>query len=137
MPTPTSDDMTPDHQPQAAILEWAASRPFFGSTSNMARRGASRAAQGYAINLYVTRHIAGRTYGSKGDQTKRAFVAKANTELKGINTNQEKRNKVVDLMKDELNDDANMMIGIANKGNKDSVWADIHALAISQKRKMI
>ncbi len=135
MPVATSDQLTPDHQPQAAILEWAADRPYFGATGNMARRAASRASQGYAVNLYVERHMAGRTYGSKGDQTKNAFIARANAEVRGLRTNQEKRDKVVDLMKGELSADVNAIRGVVNRGNTDPVWADIHALAISQKEK--
>lgn len=135
IPNPTSDQLTPDHQPQAAILVWAASESFFGSTSNMARRAAGRAARGYAINLHFNRHIAGRTYGAKGDGTKNAFISKANRELRGIRTNQEKRNVVVDLMKDELAADVQKMRDVADRSSKNEVWADIHALDISQAEK--
>ncbi len=135
MPKPTSDDMTADHQPQAAILEWAADEPYFGKTSNMTKRAEGRAAQGYAINLYSERHKAGRTFGGKGDQTKNAFISKAKGKTRGVPTNQEKRDEVVDLMKGELSADVGAMTSIASKGNMDAVWADIQALPISKKEK--
>jgi hypothetical protein len=135
IPNPTTDELTPDHQPQAAILVWAAARPFFGRRSNMAQRALGRAARGYAINLHVNRHMAGRTFGTKGDQTKNNFITRANAELRGLTTNQEKRDVVVNLVREDLNEDVRVIKGVANRNNTNVVWADIHALPISQEEK--
>ena len=132
IPQATKDCLTPDHQPQAAILEWAANQSFFGTTSNMAKRAARRAKQGYAINLHETRHRAGRTYGGKGTATKNKFIATVKDNLKGVTTNQEKRNITVDLIKDELREDVNEMKKVINKKEN---WSDINALAIPAKEK--
>jgi phage-related protein len=140
MPKPKSDFFTADHQPQASILVWCAEQPFFGVKSNMAKRAAGRANQGYAINLYDNnteygRHGAGRTYKSKGDSTKDAFIQKVKSQIKGVQTNQEKRDITVDLLKNELRADVSTMEQVANKPNKDPVWSDIEALSISKTEK--
>src|SRR5687768_769261 len=74
MPKPKGDQFTADHQPQAAILEWAAEQPYFKAAgiTNLKKRAESRAAAGYAINLHQLRHVDGRTYGGKGNSTKNA-----------------------------------------------------------------
>jgi Domain of unknown function (DUF4157)/Bacterial protein of unknown function (DUF922) len=136
MPSNPSDKLTPDHQPQAAILEWAAEQKFFGSTSNMSSRAAGRASQGYAINLYETRHMEGRTYGSKGSQTKNSFINKVDLELTGVQTAQKKRDIVVNCLKPELAADVSKMKSVINSGNANTtIWGDIHALNITQKEK--
>ncbi len=142
MPKPKEDILTADHQPQAAILEWAAEQPYFGPGSNMYKRGFRRAVEGYAINLYHTRHVEGRTYGSKGGVTSKTFIstaeAKVNKVKKGHNAatreqeKMQKRSIVVDLIKDELEDDVNAMKRVI-KG--DSNFGDIKALKISPEEK--
>lgn len=134
MPKPTSDILTADHQPQAAILVWAASQSYFPKSSNMAKRADNRADKGFAINLYETRHISGRTFGTKGDKTKTSFIDKAKKQTKGKN-NQEKRNIVVNLIKAELYKDVSAMEKIARKNKNHKTWNDIKQLNISQKEK--
>ncbi|MBD1908514.1 DUF4157 domain-containing protein [Trichocoleus sp. FACHB-6] len=135
IPNPHGDQLTPDHQPQAAILEWAAQQDFFDASGNMVRRAAGRARPGYAINLYENRHKEGRTYGPKGGQTKDAFINKASNKLVGVKAKQKKRDIVVDLMKVELAADVDAMKGVVGRANTNSVWDDINALNITQKEK--
>ncbi|MFC4873934.1 eCIS core domain-containing protein [Negadavirga shengliensis] len=137
MPKPSKDILTADHQPQASILQWAAGKSFFGKNSNMAKRAAGRAALGYAINLYETRHSEGRTFKNKGKVTKAAFISFVMTEIgeKKPKTNQEKRSIVVERIKRELSEDVQTMKAIARRPNKNSVWGDIHALPITEKEK--
>ncbi|NEO31320.1 MAG: DUF4157 domain-containing protein [Symploca sp. SIO3C6] len=132
IPKPVNDILTPDHQPQAAILEWSAKQPYFGKNSNMAKQAAGRASKGYAINLHEIRHGLGRTYASKGNKTKQVFIKNAKLKLKGITKNQEKRNIVVNLIKNELKADVEAMKSVLKDKN---AWSDIHDLDISQKEK--
>ncbi len=137
MPKPIKDILTADHQPQAAILQWAAQQSYFGEQSKMAKRAAGRAAGGYAINLHEIRHMAGRTYGPKGEKTKTAFVdfVKGKIRESGAKSNPEKRNLIVSRIKWELGEDVKAMKNVANKSSKDKVWEDIHALEISKTEK--
>ncbi|GAB2577917.1 eCIS core domain-containing protein [Spirosoma areae] len=135
IPNPTSDELTPDHQPQAAILVWAAEQPYFGSTSNMARRAAGRAANGYAINLHRIRHEAGRTYGTNGDVTKNSFISRARAAIAGLTGNQAKRDAVVNLMKPELAADVRAIKNVAGRNKTNAVWSDIQAIAMPQTEK--
>jgi len=134
MPKPSNDILTADHQPQAAILVWAANQTYFPNNSNMYKRADKRANKGFAINLYEARHIAGRTFGTKGDKTKNSFIDKAKNRTKG-KKNQEKRNIIVNLIKLELDKDVSAMEKIARKNNKDKTWNDIKQLNLSQKEK--
>jgi hypothetical protein len=135
IPKPKGDSLTADHQPQAAILEWAARQPFFSPTSNMAKRAKGRAKEGYAINLHENRHKAGRTYGNNGKATKESFIKKAENKLRGLSTDKEKRKITVNLIKEDLVEDVKAMKKVANKPSQDAVWADINALTISVAEK--
>lgn len=132
MPKPTSDAMTADHQPQASALEWAAKQSYFGTTGNMVGRANNRAANGFAINLSHIRHVAGRTYGKAPAD----FLAKVAKNLKGKTKAQEKRDAVVDALKEELAEDvAAMRVVVTKKEN----WADIDAITDldkNQKQKL-
>jgi hypothetical protein len=132
LPKATGDRLTPDHQPQASILVWAASRSFFSTSSNMKERAKSRASKGYAINIHENRHKEGRTFKNEGKTTKNAFIASVNSQLSSAATNQDKRNLVVDLMKHELSADVTAMRAVADR---DDVWPDINALDINQSEK--
>jgi hypothetical protein len=105
----------------------------------MAKRAAGRAANGFAINLHADRHMAGRTFGTKGEKTKSDFVAFVNDKIKnkGATTNQEKREIVVDRIKRELKEDVKAMKKVVGKNKKDAVWGDIHVLDISDKEKSL
>jgi hypothetical protein len=137
IPQPVEDILTPDHQPQAAILGWAAEQPYFGETGNLAKRAARRAAKGYAINLHENRHTAGRTFGSKGGKTKSDFVTFVEDKIRQeeAGTNQKKREVVVDRIKWELDEDVNAMKKVVGKNKKHKVWADIRVLDIGDKEK--
>ena len=137
MPKPPGDEFTADHQPQAAVLQAAAGFAFFkkAPNKNMVKKAQNRANDGSAINLHAIRHIKGRTFGSKGAETKNEFIASAAKAVKGKTDDQEKRNVVVNLLKQELNKDVSAMKTVANKGLKSPVWADIAKLSASKKEK--
>jgi len=137
MPKPKGDQFTADHQPQAAILEWAAEQPYFkaAGVSGMKNRANGRAAQGYAINVHQLRHVDGRTYGGKGNSTKNDFINEAEKRVKTKKSYEEKREVVVDLMKSELKDDVSAMKKVVKKGNTDPVWEDINKEKGSRKEK--
>ena len=128
MPKPKGDQFTADHQPQAAVLEWAAEQPYFqaqGITA-MQKRANGRASLGYAINLHQYRHVDGRTYGGKGGATKNEFIKQTENQMQGKKSYADKREVVVDLLKGELNKDVAAMHKVAGKGESDAVWKDIN-----------
>lgn len=137
MPKPKGDLLTADHQPQAAILEWAAEQPYFKATgvTGMKKRAAGRAALGYAINLHYNRHVDGRTYGGKGNSTKNDFIKRAEDGVKSKKNYEDKREVVVNLVKKELKEDVDEMKGVANKKNDHDVWKDINGEKGSKKEK--
>ncbi|HBG06523.1 MAG: hypothetical protein A2075_00180 [Geobacteraceae bacterium GWC2_58_44] len=110
MPRPPMDILTPDHQPQAAIIKWAADlkgpvsrRRVYSSSSDMANRaGGSHASGGYAINLHEYRHTAGRTFGSEGEKTKNGFINFIKPKIAGEADDQKIRNIITARMKQEL-----------------------------------
>jgi Domain of unknown function (DUF4157) len=141
MPKAKADKLTPDHQPQAAILEWAAyESKLFGSTSSMTKRARYRANEGYAINLHENRHRAGRTYGAKGQKSKSSFVRNVKSKLKTDNPQniQDRRNIVVDLIKIELREDVDAILSVVKTPLDNIVWSDIKNLKIpeSDKKKL-
>ncbi len=125
MPKPKSDDMTPDHQPQAAVLKEAAQLSIFKGTKLEQAAMEGHAAGGYAINLHKIRHYEGRTYGSKGSDTKKAFIENiADTKSDASMTPDQKRSKIVALLNDELIADVKKIkeeITIYNT----KVWTDL------------
>ena len=131
MPRPTMDILTPDHQPQAAIIKWAADlkgpvsrRKVYSSSSDMANRASgSHASGGYAINLHEKRHMDGRTYGSKGDGTKNTFIKFIKGEIASEADDQKIRNAVTTRMKWELGEDVRVMRDDVITADKN--WADI------------
>jgi hypothetical protein len=124
IPKPSSDDLTADHQPQAAILQAAAEFNYFSDTGELATRAAGRAAEGYAINLSTTRHKAGETYGSKGKVTKQDFLDRVKPLVKGKKA-ADQRHVVVGELKKDMVRDADAMIGIAKPDPKSSNWDDV------------
>jgi hypothetical protein len=115
MPKPTEDNITADHQPQAAIIISASKMKIFAGTK-MKDHAAGRAAAGYAINLHAVRHEAGRTYSNKGKETLTEFETEAekiasNNSLK----DDKKRKDVVKLLKSHLNKDVSKMKEVAGK----------------------
>ena len=124
IPKPSGDDLTADHQPQAAILQAAAEFSYFSDTGQLATRADSRAAEGFAINLSTTRHKAGETYGSKGKVTKQDFLDRVKPLVKGKKA-AEQRHIVIGQIKKDMVRDADAMIGIAKPDPKASHWDDV------------
>lgn len=128
MPKPTSDGFTADHQPQAAIL--VASREYFTKSGLFAAHSANRADNGWAINLHSIRHMAGRTYGSKGGNTKEQFLALI-TPLVRDKPVAQQRSIIIGKIKSELNSDAAAMKAVAAPGS--SNWKDIRDSGLAKK----
>ena len=118
VPKPFGDQLTPDHQPQAAAIVAVAAffQKFKPEGAELQKRAANRANQGYAINLHFDRHVAGRTYGSKGKKTSEEF--KQDMETKAGNLPLEKaRVEISTLLKKEMKEDvAQMKICGENRG---------------------
>jgi hypothetical protein len=134
MPKPPGDDFTADHQPQAAILQAAAEFDYFSDTGELARRAAGRAQEGYAINLHKIRHMAGRTFGSKGKQTKEGFLAEITKATKGKKA-EEKRAIVVEKIRADMMSDVKAMQSVANAASTSPNWADIKDLSAKKDEK--
>ncbi len=135
MPKPRYDDLTADHQPQAAILQAAAKLPYFEKVAEgkkMRDRAASRANAGYAINLQSKRHMAGRTYGGKGTATKNSFLDKVEAQTSSLIKDQDKRNVVVNLIKKDLSADVTSIRGVVSK--KDN-WKDLAKFGLKKKEE--
>ena len=132
MPDATGDDFEADHQPQAAVLAYAASLPYFHmpGINRLRRRAANRAALGWTVNLHQNRHRAGRTYGPAGNATKNDFINRVHTQTHVSNTPAQNRAIVVNLLKADLSADVTAMRAVANRPVTDPVWADINALGL-------
>lgn len=130
MPKPKGDQLTPDHQPQAAILQAAADMDYFKSSGEMQERAASRAVEGFAINLHHKRHVAGRTFGSKGKSTKQDFIDLVKDRVKDLITPKAQRKAAVKVLKEHLKADADKMTGEVCSG--DTHFEDIKALGLGK-----
>lgn len=129
MPKPTGDDLTADHQPQAAIFIAVSEYDIFDDTT-IQEHAAKRADNGYAINLHSLRHKAGRTYGPKGKNTKNAFLVKSNDIVKSKKTKKQKRNEIIGLLKGELNEDVNAMLAVIKNPEN---WNDLKKYNLNKK----
>jgi hypothetical protein len=127
MPRPRNDILTPDHQPQAAILKWSADlkigrRKLFSSNSEMAKRASgNHASGGYVINLHDNRHKEGRTFGNDGKDTLNGFIDAVMKNIEKETDDQKARNIIVEQMKKELKADVKRMRDVLSK----DVWGDI------------
>jgi len=126
IPKPVGDKLTPDHQPQASVILAAAE--FFQESlgiegGELATRATSRAAQGYAINLHFKRHVAGATYGSKGE-TKQGFKAKLVASAGKLKVNPAKA-KVVEMLRAALKKDVDQMKTVAAANINDEPWKQL------------
>ncbi|HJQ38804.1 MAG TPA: hypothetical protein VKB93_16840, partial [Thermoanaerobaculia bacterium] len=126
IPKPVGDKLTPDHQPQASIILAAAD--FFSAKGiagqGLAKRAEKRAAQGYAINLHFQRHIAGATYGGKGDKQKDFFdklVAMAQGK-----TLEQAKDGVVLLLRAALKKDVDQMKVVAAADITEKPWEQLN-----------
>jgi len=125
LPKPRYDKLTPDHQPQASLIEFVSNvktgkKKLFAGLG-VQRIASNRAANGIAINLHFNRHIAGRTYGSAvPDTVKKDIEIWAN---KPNLNDQEKIPKILAIVTSELNADVKEM-NIEGKPDT-SHWSDI------------
>jgi hypothetical protein len=137
IPKPKGDELTADHQPQAAILQAAAGFKYFKPSGELVVRADNRAAQGYAVNLHRIRHAAGRTYGGKGSKTKEEFLSKARDKVDKTQPEAKQRQTVVTLLKKELADDvAAIRKVIKGEGNFEEITKDT-GLKPKQKSTLI
>jgi hypothetical protein len=128
IPKPTGDDLTGDHQPQAAVIKLLAGRDYFrkyDEGKEMLHRAQGHANNGYVINLYAARHAEGRTFKSKGGKTKKDFEAAVDGIEKKETDPAELRKKTVDLLKGELSEDVRVMRGVYKDNPKDPIWVDL------------
>jgi hypothetical protein len=125
IPKPVGDKLTPDHQPQASIILAAAE--FFKAKNitdkGLADRAKDRAKKGYAINLHFKRHVAGATYGSKGE-TKDSFYAKL-VEKAGKQEEADAKKTVVSLLTEALQKDVKQMKKVAAEPLKHEAWTQL------------
>jgi hypothetical protein len=137
MPKPVGDQLTPDHQPQASVIQAAAEffRKYLKIKGGpLADRAATRAAQGYAINLHFKRHVKGATYGSKGE-TREGFynklVAKA-----GNKSEDDAKAMVTQILHEKLKEDVTAMKGVVKKPVTDeAVWGDLKDVEDDNKER--
>lgn len=131
-PRPPGDDFTPDHQPQAAILEAAAEFDYFDEKGNLKQRAAKRAQKGYTINLHKSRHAEGRTFKGKGAKTKAGFLAEVKKKVANLTKPAAQRRAVVAVIKAELHEDVDEMRKVVAK---DTYFADLKALNVTDKQR--
>jgi hypothetical protein len=143
IPKPPNDILTGDHQPQAAILKWAAGLPIsqgnnrllFRAGSEMQRRASgTHASHGYAINLHELRHThpLARTYGTRGNVTLNRFINLVQSRLNNASDEPAMRHIIVEQMKLDLADDASAMLTVINQTD---AWTDIDELQITTNEK--
>jgi hypothetical protein len=133
----TGDDFTFDHQPQYKSLENASklrvapgsSRRLFDPAAGfkaLAERADGRNPS-YAINLSAIRHGAGRTYGLPKASIASAAKARMDAVVARNIDEQQKRDEVVEILKDELRTDVKAMEAVVSPANLDKplVWGDI------------
>ena len=132
MPKPKGDQLTADHQPQAAVLQAASKFKFFSKTGELHERAASRASDGYAINLHFQRHVAGRTYGGKGSATREAFLKAVRKDINDEGASKEltpvqQQRIAIRHLKHELKEDVKAMAIVATPSS--GKWGDIDKLS--------
>lgn len=147
IPKPKGDHLTGDHQPQAAVIKHLASRPYFQDPHGAEirnRAAGSHAQNAYVINLQTKRHMAGRTYGSKGKSTKAAFISALSgveekvpasaSKTKKEQAYAKNRKAAVRLLKSELSLDVSVMRGVYGKASTDPIWDDLDKFTSGSKK---
>jgi hypothetical protein len=127
VPKAVHDQLTPDHQPQASIIQGAAD--FFRKKlkikgGDIADRAESRAAAGWAINVHFNRHIKGATYGSKGE-TREGFAKRMANEIPDLGDDTAARKHVSQALKDALSKDVKAMKDVVNTDVENEAWKDL------------
>jgi Domain of unknown function (DUF4157) len=135
MPKPKGDQFTADHQPQAAVIKYAANMEIFKNNEEIQKRAAGSHADGaFAINLQKIRHEEGTTYGNKGKVTLAAFVNKANAIDGSTRPDKTKRKEIVELMKADLESDVSRMRKVA-KDEKN--YSDLDKLGLEEEEQKL
>jgi hypothetical protein len=136
IPKPKGDQLTPDHQPQAAIIVAAADflEQNTGDGGELAERAKKRAAKGRAINLHYNRHKEGRTFLGKGVGTKAGFISKLNTQAGGLTSAKKIKPIIADLLHEEAKADANAVRGLVKQGLTSEAWNELVKAAGSEER---
>jgi hypothetical protein len=146
----TGDKMTPDHQPQAAVLKYAANLPAFkwrekGKKAEVRAlrdaTGGKHANGAFAINLHEARHKEGRTYGHKSKDEKVLPAAKTAIDAakdKYPNDYEKQRRAVVGIFQEELKKDFDAMHEVLEQSQDGKAWEDLKKLvakeALSQEQ---
>lgn len=125
MPKPSYDKLTPDHQPQAALITLIAEvrygpKPLFDGLG-VQKVAKGRAAAGVAINLHEQRHYKSRTYGTPVS----GGIAASITKIAGGQA--DKKQKFADIIaiaRNELKEDIKNMNSVAGKPDG-PVWAEV------------
>jgi hypothetical protein len=141
----TGDKMTPDHQPQAAVLKYAAELNAFkrkkkgDKEETLALReatGRGHADGALAINLHEARHKAGRTYGNKSKNQEvlpdaRDAIVKARDDHPNDYATQ--RSAVIEVVKKEMKKDTAAMREVLKQTKDQPAWADLKELVAKEK----
>ncbi len=136
-PMQTSDLMTPDHQPQASLLKYVATLPIFNGRIIQQAAAGKQADGGVTINLQHKRHVAGRTYGTKGRGTAATARTTIQTRISNPTWSEgRQREEVIAVLKEELDADVVAMKTVMTRANSDPIWNDINGLTtLSQVQK--
>ena len=141
----TGDKMTPDHQPQAAVLKYAAELNAFkrkkkgGKEETLAlseAAGRGHAEGALAINLHEARHKEGRTFGNKSKNATVLPAAKTAIDLardKHPNDYEKQRSAVVEALKAEMKKDTVAMHSVLTQTKDQPAWADLKELVVKGK----
>jgi hypothetical protein len=131
MPRQTGDRLTPDHQPQASVLLYAARRQcLLGRRIQNVVTG-DHVSGGLCINLHHFRHVRGRTYGRSPDT---GPIDRAVSGNPGNAAAQ--RQDVVAALRAELNADVARMETVAQNVSDRETWRDVHELpGLSDQQK--
>lgn len=122
MPRVTGDKLTPDHQPQKAVIKVVGDLPEFTGTKARTMANDPKVNDGIAINIYSKRHEAGRTWGTKGSKTKEKFENKLKLEFSKLIPNdkrkKERKDKAIELLDSCLGKDVKAMTDVYNDDSK-------------------
>jgi len=136
LPRATGDILEGDHQPQAALLYWAAKH--LKPSKSEAWIGGGRANSAYAILLYKTRHEEGLTHHMGIDVSKEEAKINVEPDLT------KRRKIVIGALKKALKSDADHMVkNVYNRPYSDpKIWDDIHSysevdLPLDDKKKLV
>ena len=128
MPRQDADRLTPDHQPQNALLVEASNMNIFSGK----KLGSYTQGQGFSINLHENRHMAGRTWGKSAKST--AALAEGKQAIKdaraaNVGDPDKARKAVIGALKGQLNKDAGAMDDVVTTAETDKkIWGDLYPL---------